>query len=80
MTTFTTTVTRRAQTAVPAGIRKRYNIQPGDTLTWIDDGQTIKIIPLPQDTIQALRGCAKDEALTEKLLISRKEDRERERA
>ena len=79
MTTFTTTVTRRAQTAVPASIRKRYNIQPGDKLTWIDDGQSIKIVPLPQDTIQALRGCAKGESLTEKLLADRKEDRERER-
>ncbi|MBN1488071.1 MAG: AbrB/MazE/SpoVT family DNA-binding domain-containing protein [Anaerolineae bacterium] len=77
MTTFTTTVTQRAQTVVPAGIRQRYNIQPGDILTWIDDGQTIKIIPLPQDTIQALRGCAKGESLTQKLLASRKQDRER---
>ena len=80
MTTFTTTVTRRAQTAVPAGIRQRYNIQPGDTLTWIDEGQTIKIIPLLQDTIQALRGCAKGEELTQKLLTSRQADLEREHA
>lgn len=78
MINFTTTVTSRAQTAVPAGIRQRYNIQPGDTLTWIDDGETIKIIPLPQDTIKALRGCAKGEALTERLLASRQEDRDRE--
>ncbi len=79
MTIFTTTMTRRAQTSVPADIRQRYNIQAGDRLTWIDDGQTIKIVPLPKDTIQALRGCARGEALTEKLLASRQEDRERER-
>jgi AbrB family looped-hinge helix DNA binding protein len=79
MTNFTTTVTSRAQTAVPASIRQRYNIQPGDTLAWIDDGETIKIIPLPQDAIKALRGCAKGESLTQRLLASRQEDRDRER-
>jgi AbrB family looped-hinge helix DNA binding protein len=77
MTTFTTTVTRRSQTTVPADIRKRYNIQPGDTLTWIDNGEAIKVIPLPQDPIAALRGCAEGEALTEKLLNTRQEDRQR---
>lgn len=80
MTIFTTTMTRRAQTSVPADIRQRYNIQFGDKLTWIDDGQTIRIVPLPRDVIQALRGCAKGEDLTEKLLVSRQEDRERKRA
>ncbi len=80
MTIYTTTITPRAQTSVPAGIRQRYRIQSGDKLTWIDDGQTIKIVPLPKDIIQALRGCAKGEALTQKLLASRQEDRDRERA
>jgi len=59
MTVLRTTVTKRAQTAVPARIRQQHNIQPGDTLAWIDDGETIKVIPLPQDPVRALRGCAK---------------------
>lgn len=73
-----TTVTKRAQTAVPALIRERYNIQGGDFLEWIDDGQVIKVIPIPADPIKALRGSAKGERLTERLLTSRQEDKQLE--
>jgi AbrB family looped-hinge helix DNA binding protein len=79
MTILTTTLTKRAQTVVPAAIRQRHNVKPGDTLAWIDDGETIKVIPLPRDPIRALRGCAKGEGLVQRLLESRREDRERER-
>lgn len=60
---------------MPALIRERYNIQDGDYLEWIDDGQVIKVIPIPADPIKALRGSAKGERLTEKLLASRQGDR-----
>lgn len=73
-----TTVTKRAQTVVPAAIRERYGIKGGDYLEWIDDGQVIKVIPIPADPIEALRGCAKGEKLVEKLLDSRQEDLEYE--
>jgi len=35
-----TTVTKRAQTVVPAEIRARYGIKGGDLPEWIDDGNT----------------------------------------
>jgi AbrB family looped-hinge helix DNA binding protein len=73
-----TTVTKRAQTVVPAIIRERYKIKGGDYLEWIDDGQVIKVIPIPADPIKALRGSAKGERLTEKLIASRREDRQLE--
>lgn len=73
-----TTVTKRAQTVVPAAIRERYGIEGGDLLEWIDDGQVIKVIPIPADPIKALRGCAKGEKLVEMLLDSRQEDLEYE--
>lgn len=73
-----TTVTQRAQTAVPAAIRERYAIKGGDFLEWIDDGLTIRIIPIPADPIEALRGSAKGKRLTEKLLAAREEDRAHE--
>lgn len=71
-----TTITKRAQTSVPATIRERYGIGGGDFLEWIDDGLVIKVIPIPADPIRALRGSAKGERLTEKLLAARREDRE----
>lgn len=73
-----TTITKRAQTVVPAALRERYGIKGGDYLEWIDDGQVIKVIPVPADPIAALRGSAKGEKLVERLLVARREDREHE--
>jgi AbrB family looped-hinge helix DNA binding protein len=73
-----TTVTKRAQTVVPATIRKRYGIKGGDFLEWIDDGKVIKVIPIPADPIKALRGSARGEKLVKRLMESRQEDREHE--
>ena len=72
------TVTRRGQTVIPASLRRRRGIQEGMILEWIDTGETIKVIPLPNDAIKALRGAAKGEQLLDTLLASRQEDRERE--
>jgi bifunctional DNA-binding transcriptional regulator/antitoxin component of YhaV-PrlF toxin-antitoxin module len=63
---------------VPAALRERYGIKGGDYLEWIDDGQVIKVIPIPADPIKALRGSARGENLVERLLESRREDRELE--
>ncbi len=73
-----TAVTKRGQTVIPASIRKRYRIQAGDYLVWLDDGQTIKVVPVPADPIRALRGCGRGERLLERLLTARREDRRRE--
>lgn len=73
-----TTITQRAQTVVPAVIRERYGIKSGDYLEWIDDGQIIKVIPIPADPIKALRGSAKGKQLLKRLIESRQEDRQHE--
>jgi AbrB family looped-hinge helix DNA binding protein len=73
-----TLVSKRGQTVIPAPIRKRYSIQEGDRFVWIDDGQVIKVIPVPVDPIQALRGRGRGENLLESLMQFRKEERERE--
>ena len=73
-----TTVTKRAQTVVPAALRARYDIKGGDFLEWTDDGRVIKVIPIPADPIQALRGSARGEKLVERLIESRRQDMEHE--
>ncbi len=73
-----TAVTRRGQTVIPAAIRRRYKIQEGDYLVWLDDGQTIKVVPVPADAIRALRGRGRGGRLVERLLAARREDRDRE--
>lgn len=72
-----TLVSKRGQTVVPAPIRKRYRIHEGDRLVWVDDGKSIKVIPVPAKALEALRGRGKDEALLDKFLTDRKEARSR---
>jgi len=71
------TVTVRGQTAIPAAIRRRYNIKAKTKIEWIDDGHTITVMPIPQDPIKALKGRYKDTDLLQALLKSRKEERKR---
>ncbi len=73
-----TAVTKRGQTVIPAAIRKRYRIGGGARLVWLDDGETIRIVPTPADPIAALRGRGRGEGLAELLLKERRADRKRE--
>ena len=73
-----TAVTKRGQTVIPAPIRKRYRIEEGDSLVWIDDGTSIRVVPVARDPIRALRGRGRGEPLVERLLTSRAEDRARD--
>ncbi len=72
------TVTKRGQTVIPSPIRKKYKIKKGTALLWIDTGETIRVVPLPEDPVKALRGIAKGENLRKKLLQERKKDGIRE--
>lgn len=72
-----TSVTKKGQTNIPAAIRKRYQIREGDHLVWLDEGEVIRVIPVPSDPIAALRGSARGERLLERLLQQRQEDRQR---
>lgn len=73
-----TSVTRRGRTSVPAEILRRYGIKDGDRLAWIDDGATIRVVPLPADPISVLRGSARGQELGKRLLRERREDRDRD--
>jgi AbrB family looped-hinge helix DNA binding protein len=74
-----TAVTKCGQTVIPAVIRKRYHIEEGDSLVWLDDGETIRVIPVARDPIRALCGAGRGEPLLESLLAARQNDRSRER-
>ena len=70
-----TTVTTRGQTVVPAKIRKDHQITAQTQLEWIDDGDTIRVVPLPADAIRAARGIST--GLHQRLLAAREEERRR---
>ena len=73
-----TSVTKRGQTVIPAAIRRRYKINEGDTIMWLDDGNGIRVVPIARDPVAALRGRGRGEGLVEKLRHARREDRDRE--
>jgi AbrB family looped-hinge helix DNA binding protein len=62
-----TAVTKRGQTVIPAAIRKRCHIQEGDYLVWLDDGASIRVVPVARDPISALRGSGRGERLADEL-------------
>jgi AbrB family looped-hinge helix DNA binding protein len=72
-----TTLTDRGQTAVPAAIRRRFHIKPGQKLEWVEDGRLIFVHPVPKDPIAAFRDSAKGEGLYKALLRERREDARR---
>lgn len=67
-----TAVTKRGQTVIPAAIRKRHKIVGGARLVWLDDGETIRIVPSTADPTASLRGRGRGEKLTERLLKERR--------
>jgi len=73
-----TTVTQRGQTVIPAELRRRYHIEEGTQIEWLDTGAGLKVIPVPADAIAVLRGSGRGEHLTERLLAERARDRARE--
>jgi bifunctional DNA-binding transcriptional regulator/antitoxin component of YhaV-PrlF toxin-antitoxin module len=71
-----TIVTARGQTIVPAKIRKDHQISSHTQLEWIDDGETIRVVPLPTDKLHAAKGSTK--GLHQKLLAERAWERQRD--
>jgi AbrB family looped-hinge helix DNA binding protein len=76
---MTTTVTTRGQTVIPAEIRQRHGISEGSRIAWVDDGDTIRVIPIAADPVEALYGSAKGEGLYDRLMEERADERTRER-
>lgn len=70
-----TTVTSRGQTVVPARIRQDHRIEARSRLEWIDDGASIRVIPIPEDPIRAARGSTR--GLGDRLLRERNRERSR---
>ena len=70
------TVTSRGQTVIPAKIRKDHQIGSHTPLEWIDNGETIHVVPLPADTVRVAKGSTKK--LHQKLLEERAWERRRD--
>ena len=71
------TITARGQTVIPVAIRRQFSLSPSDRLEWIIEDDTIRVIPVRADPIEAFRGRGKGGSV-ERLLAERAADRERE--
>ncbi|MCB1058025.1 MAG: AbrB/MazE/SpoVT family DNA-binding domain-containing protein [Acidobacteria bacterium] len=69
-----TTVTVRGQTVVPAKIRRDHRITTSTQLEWVDDGVSIRVVPIPDDAVAAARGLTRD--LGSRLLGERNAERD----
>ena len=75
------TVSKRGGVVIPAEIRKRLGIHPGDHLQVADYGGQIVLLRSVDDPTTRLRGFLKGgPSLTDALLEDRREEREREEA
>jgi AbrB family looped-hinge helix DNA binding protein len=71
------TITARGQTVIPAAIRRQFNLSPSDRLEWIIEHDTIRVVPVRADPIQAFRGRGKGGTVA-RLLAERAAHREQE--
>ncbi len=53
------TITARGQTVIPAAIRRKFQLSPSDRLEWVLDGDSLLVVPVKEDPIEAFRGKGK---------------------
>jgi len=78
--TSTSTISSKGQTVIPADIRKRHALTEQSRLAWIDDGSSIRVVPLPEGPRKYGRGIAKGMRLSQRLLAERAKDKKREQS
>jgi AbrB family looped-hinge helix DNA binding protein len=71
-----TKVTIRGQVSIPAPVRRQLQIKADTTLEWIVEGNTVRVIPLPDDPLAAFRGSGRGGSV-QALLKDRRRDRDR---
>lgn len=47
-------VTRHCQTTIPSAIRKKYKIDEGDSVIYVDLGDHVAMLPVPRHPVQEL--------------------------
>ena len=64
----TARVSKKGQLVVPAEIRKRYGIEEGMEVEFLDFGGEITMIPLPEDVIKEAEGWLKSRRSVREML------------
>jgi AbrB family looped-hinge helix DNA binding protein len=73
------TISSKGWVVIPADLRKKYGLKPGDAVNIVDYGGVLALVPAMKDPVREAMGLFKsEESLTELLLEERRKDRERE--
>lgn len=71
----TVKVLTKGQVVIPAQLRKKYDIQPGNSLQIFEYGNLIYLVPPAKDPLREAMGCLPQKpSLTKALLNERKKD------
>ena len=78
---MTLKISQKGWVVIPADLRKKYDLKPGDEVHIVDYGGVLSLIPVSAAPIEAGAGLLKGEpSLTKALLNERNRERERERS
>lgn len=77
---MTLKISQKGWVVIPANLRKKYDLKPGDEVHVVDYGGVLSLIPTSENPLEVAAGMLKGEtSLTQTLLEERKKDRVRER-
>jgi AbrB family looped-hinge helix DNA binding protein len=72
-------VSQKGWVVIPAELRRKYGLEPGDEVQVVDYGGVLSLIPVSEDPIEVAAGMLKgNTSLTEALLKERAKDKARE--
>ncbi len=71
------TITQRGQTVIPAEIRRHFHLSPSDRLEWVIENDTLRVVPVRDNPIEAFRGRGSGGS-TKRLLDERRKDQKLE--
>lgn len=76
---YTATVSAKGWVVIPKDLRERFGLHKGTRVQIVADGDSLSIIPVPEDPVEALRGVlAGGTSLTQDLLTEHARERSRE--
>lgn len=76
---MTLKISQKGWVVIPAELRKKYHLKPGDEIEMVDYGGVIALVPVLKDPIKQGYGILKEgPSLTQAFLDERKQELERE--
>jgi len=77
---MTLRISQKGWVVIPADLRRKYDLKPGDEVHVVDYGGVLSLIPTSEDPLEVAAGMFKGEtSLTQALLEERKKELARER-